>query len=107
MAWRGWTATVMNWRWISLQDSGIRSADLGGGRVVGTDRRKEGMGEHREGDSAGLGGVAADLVVIESRQPFPVWKVSSTRHLEPATLTRGGQWRRPGGMTAVVGEFAS
>lgn len=78
----------MNWRWISLQDSGIRAGRPGtAGVFVGTDHRKEGVGEHREGDPAGPGRVAADLVLIKSRQPLPGLEGLSTRHLEPATLT--------------------
>src|SRR5690348_11485073 len=40
------------------------------GVFVGTDYREEGVGEHREGAPAGPRAVAADLVLIESCQPF-------------------------------------
>lgn len=40
------------------------------GVFVSTDDGEEGVGEHGEGDPAGPGWVAADLVLIESGQPL-------------------------------------
>lgn len=62
----------------------------GGGtvwRVRRTDDGDEGVGEHGRGDPSGPGGVAANLVLIESTSPFSAWKVSFTRHLDPVTRT--------------------
>lgn len=61
MSWSGWTATVMNRRWISLQDSGNHVGPRRmAGVFVGADHCEEGVGEHREGDPAGPGGVVDD-----------------------------------------------
>lgn len=53
--------------------AGQRQQPLGGGPAavfLSTDSGEEGMGEHRKGDPAGPGGMAADLVLIEPGQPF-------------------------------------
>lgn len=98
-SWIGWTTSVMNRRTISSQDSGIRSFCPGAGVCVGADRAHEGVGEHRKGDPADPGGVAAGAVLVEAG-PFSLCKASSTRHLVPATFT-GGQRDR---LSAVAAE---
>lgn len=40
------------------------------GVFIGSDDSEEGMGEHGEGDPAGPGRVAADLVLVQSGQAF-------------------------------------
>jgi hypothetical protein len=40
------------------------------GVFVGADNGEEGVSEHGQGDPAGPGGVAADLVLVESGQAF-------------------------------------
>ena len=41
------------------------------GVLVCSDDGEEGMGEHREGDPAGPGRVAADLMLVQSGQSLP------------------------------------
>jgi hypothetical protein len=80
------------------------------GRVVfavgGGDHGEERVGEHGQGDPPVLGVPAADLALVESGQPFPVWKVvSSTRQRFPAirTSTDSGVGVMAEGQ--VVGQF--
>lgn len=76
------------------------------GVFVGSDNRKKGVGEHRNGDPAGPRGVAADLVLIESCQPLP--GLEGLFHTPPGAgdLDQGDQWGWLDGMAAMVGEFA-
>ncbi|KOV77327.1 hypothetical protein ADL01_15930 [Streptomyces sp. NRRL WC-3618] len=53
--------------------AGQRDQALRGGVTgvfIGADDGQKGVSEHREGDPAGPGGTAADLVLTESGQPF-------------------------------------
>lgn len=56
--------------------------------LVGADDGQEGMGEHGEGDPAGPGRIAAELVLVQAGQALSGLEVSSTLHLDPATRTR-------------------
>jgi hypothetical protein len=58
----------MNRRWISLQVSGMRASGAGAGVLVCAYDGEEGVREHGEGDPAGPGGIAADLVLVECGQ---------------------------------------
>ena len=61
--------SVMNSRWISLQVSGMRASGAGSTVVfVRADDGEEGVREHGQGDPAGPGRVAADLVLVQGRQ---------------------------------------
>ncbi|WP_431607810.1 ISAs1 family transposase [Streptomyces lunaelactis] len=72
---------------------------------VGADDCEEGMGQHREGDPAGPGGVAADLVLVQPGQPLLA--LEGLLHPPSGTcdLDQRGQGCRRGGVTAVVGKF--
>ena len=79
----------MNRRWISLQVSGIRASGCGVACVfVGADDGEEGVGEHGEGDPAGPGGVAADLVLVQSGQALAGLEGLLHPPSDPATRTR-------------------
>ncbi|MFE2286454.1 hypothetical protein ACFXDJ_20090 [Streptomyces sp. NPDC059443] len=55
---------------------------------VRPDDGEEGVRKHGQGDPAGPGRVAADLVLLQGRQALAELENSSTRHLDPATRTR-------------------
>ena len=67
----GPTTSAMNRRQISSQDKRDHVVRRGPVCVfVGVDDGEEGVGRHREGDPAGPGGTAADLVLIQPARPW-------------------------------------
>lgn len=86
------------------RDQAVRGGAAG--VFVGKDYREEGVGEHREGDPAGPRAVAADLVLVESCQPF--LGLEGLFHTPPRTSGFDQRSQRDwlGGVAAVIGEFA-
>lgn len=76
------------------------------GVFIGADGCEEGVGKHGEGDPAGPGRVATDLVLTQSGQTLAGLERLSTRHLDPATRTSMTSDTGTGESAAVAGEFS-